>query len=121
MIVLSKTIEIDEFTGEIVDEKYNPLIKRREIVLKISHIGKTTPSRGAIRVNIAKHYNVDVNRVIVKKIETEYGISVSKVYIHIYDDLDRLKKFEPEYIVKRNEQSLQLYELEKSQRETGSG
>lgn len=118
---MSKLVEVDEYSGEVVEEKYNPLVKRREIVLKITHMGKTTPSRGAIRVSISRYYNVDVNRVIVRKVETEYGAGVSKARVYIYDSLDRLIKFEPKYIVKRNEQSLQLYELEKAQKETSSG
>lgn len=115
-----RVLEIDGYAGEIVEERYNPLIKRREVVLRIAHIGKTTPSRGAVRVGIARHYGVDVARVVVKRVVSERGMGVSRAHVHIYDSVDRLKEFEPEYIIKRDEQSLQLYELKRSQEGGGS-
>lgn len=114
---MSKTIKIGEFTGEIIEEKYNPLIKRREIIIRITHIGKSTPSRGLLRVEVAKHYNVEVEKTFVRNIDTDYGIGVSTAYIHIYDDLERAKKFEPEHIIKRNEYALQAYQLEQMQKQ----
>jgi len=103
----TRTINIGEFVGEIIEEKYNPLIKRREVTIKVVHIGKSTPSRGLVRLEIAKHYGVDVNNVYVKKIDTEYGIGVSKIHVHVYDSYERARQFEPEYIIKRNETALQ--------------
>ncbi|GEM_PF-375607 len=114
---MAKVINIGEFTGEIVEEKYNPLIKRKEITIKITHIGKSTPSRGLIRIEVAKYYNADIEKTFVRKIETDYGIGVSTAYIHIYDDLERAKKFEPEHIIKRNEYALQAYQLEQMQKQ----
>ncbi len=112
-----KTISIGEYTGEVVEERYNPLIKRKEVVIRIAHIGKSTPSRGLIRMEVAKYYNVEVDRTYIRKIETEYGMGVSKIYVHIYDSVERAKEFEPEYIIKRNEYALQAYELEQMQKQ----
>ncbi len=101
---MGKTIKIgNEYMGEVVSEKYNPLIKRIELLIKISHIGKGTPSRGLVRKAIAEAYNVSIDRVYVRKIESEFGWGVTNVEAHIYDSVERAKKFEPEYIIKRNE------------------
>ncbi len=116
---MGKTIQIGEFTGEIVEEKYNPLIKRKEIIVRIGHIGKSTPSRGLIRHEIARIYGVDANRVYVRMIKTEYGMSVSNAEIHIYDSSDRAKLFEPPHVIKRNEYASQSYQLEQMMKEQG--
>jgi len=110
----AKTIDIAGFTGEIIEEKYNPLIKRREVVVKITHIGKSTPSRAAIKHSLAKYYNVSIEQVIVREINTEYGIGLSKAIVHVYDSVERAKMFEPEYILKRDERSMQSYQAQAS-------
>ncbi len=116
---MGKMIKVGEFTGEIVEDKYNPLIKRREIIVRIGHIGKTTPSKGLIRHEIAKIYNVNVEQVFVRKIKTEYGMGVSNAEIHIYDDPNRAKLFEPPHVIKRNEYASQAYQLEQMMKEQG--
>ncbi len=116
---MGRTIQLGEFTGEVVEEKYNPLIKRRELIVRIAHIGKSTPGRGMIRYELAKIYGVDVDRVYVRKIETEYGMSVSNAEVHIYDDPERAKKFEPPHVIKRNEYASQSYQLEQMMKEQG--
>ncbi|WP_440059021.1 30S ribosomal protein S24e [Thermogladius sp. 4427co] len=104
---MGKTLQIAGFTGEIVSERYNPLVKRREIVLRITHIGTGTPNRGEVRREIARLFNVNIDQVYVKKIETEYGIGVSNVKVFIYNSAERARMFEPEYIIKRNEEAMQ--------------
>ncbi len=116
---MGKMVQLDEFTGEIVEDRYNPIIKRREIIVRIGHVGKSTPSRGLIRHGIAKIYNVDVNRVYVRKIETKYGMGVSDAEVHIYDTPERAKEFEPSHIIKRNEYASQAYQLEQMMKEQG--
>jgi small subunit ribosomal protein S24e len=118
---MGKTISIGEFSGEIVEDKYNPLIKRREVVIRIAHIGKSTPSRGLVRHEVAKAYNVDVNLVYVREIRTEYGMGVSNAVIHIYESVERAKQFEPPHIIKRNEYASQSYQLEEMMKQQGMG
>ncbi len=103
-----KTIKIGEdYMGEVVEERYNPLIKRLEIIIRLSHIGKGTPSRGMVRKAIAEAYKAEIERVYVRKIESEYGWGITRVEAHIYDSPERAKLFEPEHIIKRNEYAIQ--------------
>ncbi|MET1160681.1 MAG: 30S ribosomal protein S24e [Thermoprotei archaeon] len=118
---MTKTVKIGEYTAEIVEEKYNPLIKRKEVVIKIAHIGKSTPPKGLVRIEVAKLYGTDLDRVYVRKLETEYGIGVTNVYVHIYDSVERARKFEPEHIIKRNEYAVQAYQSKSSQKEGEGG
>ena len=104
---MSKHIRLlNKYDCEIVEERYNPLIKRREIVLSVFHGDEGTPSRGFLRKALADLYKVDVNLVFIRTIKTEYGMSVSRVKAHIYETPDRARAFEPEYVIKRDEESL---------------
>ncbi len=115
---MAKTIKIGEdYMGEIIEEKYNPLIKRREVYIKLSHIGKGTPSRGLVRKAVAEHYSTEIDRVYVRKIESEYGWGVTNIEVHIYDSPERAKMFEPEHIIKRNEYATQALEAIESSSE----
>ncbi len=89
----------------IVKERDNKLIRRLEIEGVVVHIGKGTPSRNDIVKAIAKLYNKPEELIIVKKILSEYGMGMSRIKVHIYEDINRLKSFEPEYIIKRHGRS----------------
>ncbi len=88
--------------AEILREWYNPLIRRREIVMKIHHELKPTPMRILLRQAMAEKYGVDIKRVYIREIKTEYGAGVSRVRVHIYDDPGRALQFEPKHVIDRN-------------------
>jgi small subunit ribosomal protein S24e len=118
---MGKTIQIGEFNGEVISEKDNPLIKRKELIVRIGHIGKSTPSRGLIRHEIARIYNVEPELVYVRGIKTEYGMGVTEAEVHIYSSVERAKLFEPKHVLKRNEYASQSYQLEKMMQEQSGG
>jgi len=55
-----------------------------------------------VRLAVAKAYGVDVSRVYVRSIKTEYGIGESIAEVHIYDTKEQALKFEPKHIIERN-------------------
>jgi len=96
-------IDLEEgMWAEVVSDKYNPLVRRRELTLKIYHVLKSTPMRINLRLALAEKLKVDIQRVYIRKIETEYGIGVSIAEVHIYDTVERALAFEPKYIIDRN-------------------
>ena len=98
-----KIIDIGEGVwAEIIEDRYNPLIKRRELKLKINHVTKPTPMRITLRLTLAKALGVDVSRVYVRSIRTEYGIGRSIAEVHVYDSKDKVLEFEPKHIIERN-------------------
>ncbi len=98
-----RKIELGEgYSVSIISEQYNPLIKRRELVLLVYHIGKGTPERMALREAVAKAYQVDEEQVYVRKMVSEFGMGATRAFVHIYDSPERAKEFEPEYIRKRH-------------------
>ncbi len=102
MSIGAKLVKINGYTAEVVTERYNSLIGRREIVLRINHLLNSTPSRIQVRLNVARAFNVEVERVYVRSIKTEYGMGVSRAEIHIYDSVERALAFEPKHIIERN-------------------
>jgi len=100
--VASRVLEVDGVKAEVEAEKYNPLIGRRELLLRLHHLLKPTPSRLQVRLAIAKLFDVDVARVYVRSIKTEYGAGISKAVVHVYDSVERALAFEPKHIIERN-------------------
>jgi len=97
---------LDKYDCEIVEERYNPLIRRREIVISVFHGGEGTPSRGFLKKAVAALYNVDPSLVYIRSVKTEYGMGVSTARVHIYESAERARLFEPEHVIKRDEESL---------------
>jgi small subunit ribosomal protein S24e len=100
----AKRLEVDMEGYEfyIVKDWYNPLIKRREIDLVVLHVGKSTPGRMQLRYKLAKALNVDIKRLFIRSVRTEYGVGRTKVEVHVYDSVERAYKFEPKHIIERN-------------------
>ncbi|MBW2990379.1 hypothetical protein KY348_01600 [Candidatus Woesearchaeota archaeon] len=84
----------------LIDEK-NALFKRREIKARLGYEDKT-PSRLEIRKELAKKLNTKEELVVVKRIKPDYGTTVAKLEINIYEDENSLKESEPEYMVNRH-------------------
>ncbi len=98
-----KIVLEEGYSADVVEDRYNPLIKRRELVIIIHHVAKGTPKRYALREAVAKAYGVDVERVYVRKMVTRYGIGRTRAEVNIYDTPERARLFEPEYIIERNQ------------------
>jgi small subunit ribosomal protein S24e len=86
----------------VVSERFNKLIRRLEVEAVVTHQGMSTPSRRELIEVLSKLYSKGPELVVVRKIESEYGMGVSRVYAYIYEDLGRLKLFEPKYILRRH-------------------
>lgn len=101
----AKKMDVDLGEGYevyVTKDWYNPLIKRREINALIIHVGKPTPSRMKLRTQFAKALNVDVKRLYVRSVKSEYGVGTSRIEIHVYDTVERALQFEPKYVIERN-------------------
>lgn len=85
----------------VESERYNPLLKRREINARISFNGKT-PSRSEVREKIAGLMNVELSRIALDHIKTEFGKREARIYVKIYDSPEALKAIEEKHIIERN-------------------
>ena len=88
---------------EIVAEVENKTLFRKEIDFRIDHVGSTTPSRKDIQAKIGAQFDADSEAVVVKKLETKYGIGITEGSARIYSDLEQMKRIELDYVLKRHE------------------
>ncbi|HDI01150.1 MAG TPA: 30S ribosomal protein S24e [Candidatus Bathyarchaeota archaeon] len=83
--------------------RYNPLLERKEVYFEIDHSDKgSTPTRLEVRQMLAEHFGVELDRVIVRKIEALTGTMVARGEAHIYDTAEMARFVEPEHILRRN-------------------
>ncbi|MEM0285352.1 MAG: 30S ribosomal protein S24e [Sulfolobales archaeon] len=97
-----KVVKVDSGELKVVSERYNGLVRRLEVEAVVSHQGLPTPSKKSLAEALGRIYSRSPDLVIIRRVESDYGVGLSRVYAHIYDSLDRLKSFEPEHILKRH-------------------
>ena len=96
-------IKISEKAEGILERDIkNDVIGRREIYIKVFHIGSGTVSRKEVRKAIASTLNVPEDLIVIKKIHTVYGAGISYVRANIYNDAKVLQQFEPQYLIGRD-------------------
>jgi len=88
---------------EILNEKENKPLGRREITFQINHAGAGTPSRADIRAKIVAQFNADATSVAISILDTNFGLGLTKGAAHIYSSAEQMKRIERIHMVKRNE------------------
>jgi small subunit ribosomal protein S24e len=89
-----------ELQVEIIKSINNPLLSRKEYMIRLIHPKSATPSRDQVRAFLASKLGASIDRVIVKNLKTYYGTNVTLCKAHIYDSPEKI--IEPEYIKLRN-------------------
>ena len=72
----------------IINEKDNPLLKRKELSIKIEHDGSATPKKAELQQLVAKEFKKDVEQVDIRNIFSDSGIS----RLLTYQKLSRKRK-----------------------------
>ena len=85
----------------ILKDKKNALLNRRELDFIVKYEG-STPSRSDIRNKLAAMLNAPLELLVIQRIKTEYGMQEGKGYAKLYENPDRMKEVELEYVLKRN-------------------
>lgn len=70
---------------KVLQEKNNPLLKRKEIMLEIDHTGKATPSREQLLSELTKIFNVEREKIVIDYILSQRGYPKAKAKIKIYE------------------------------------
>jgi ribosomal protein S24E len=71
---------------EVLEERPNPLLGRREAKIVVHHEGQGTPDRITVRKLASEHYKTDLDRVYVKSISTGTGQSAALCVVEVYND-----------------------------------
>ncbi|MCS7110350.1 MAG: hypothetical protein NZ956_02630 [Candidatus Caldarchaeum sp.] len=78
----------------------NRLVGRREVFAKLSY---TTPlKRDDVKQILAGHFKVDPKKVVVREMKYLTGTRIVETFAHIYDSDEKIKAYEPFYILVRN-------------------
>ena len=86
---------------EIIEEKQNSLLGRREAKLVVHHEGQGTPDRITVRKLASQHFNADFDRVYVRSISTRTGGSSAICVVEVYQD-KKSAEVVPDYLKNRN-------------------
>lgn len=86
----------------IESKKENQLQERIEVVFSAEHAGEPTPARDVVRTSIASMMSVPKERVIVHKMDTEYGKGMSRGYAKVYNTPEAVTKAERHHLLVRN-------------------
>ncbi|CAK0866992.1 unnamed protein product [Prorocentrum cordatum] len=93
---------MSEFTVRTRKFKQNPLLGRKQFVLDIIHPSMANVSKADLAKKLAQMYKVhDHNCIQLFGFKTAFGGGRSSGFGLIYDNIDKAKKFEPKYRLKR--------------------
>jgi len=93
---------VSEAQFNILSLRENKLLGRKEVLVEILHRKSSTPTRQSVREWLAKQLGVEVDKIFVRKIKTEYGMGKSKAEVHVYTDGALARVIEPLYVLARN-------------------
>jgi len=82
---------------EIVSEKENPFLGRKELIVKVSHEAEPTPTKAALQQIMSKELKVEPTRVEIRGIFSKKGIGQSEAKVKVWKepkvkDLEKEKK-----------------------------
>jgi len=71
----------------IVSEKHNPFLKRKEIMLSIEHSAESTPSKAAVQELLAKQLSADKEKIEIIDIISETGLPRSRLFVYLWEEV----------------------------------
>ncbi len=86
----------------VVEERVNPLMRRRETKLLVHHEGAGTPDRLSVRKLASDHFKAPMERVFVRSIATRTGGSSALCTVEVYDDKETADMVLPSFLKNRN-------------------
>lgn len=86
---------------KVLNEIYNPLLKRKELQLEIAHDSSGTPNRVIAKQDIATQLGENAQKIHIISMKTLTGTNKAICKAELYDDPDRSKKIVPPYIQQR--------------------
>lgn len=97
----------------LISERYNPLLKRREISVEINHPGEGTPTRASARELLTSKLKTDKGKLVIRKMTTKTGMNKTFCEVEVYEDPNLMDRVFPKYIIEREKRE------EKEEKGTG--
>jgi small subunit ribosomal protein S24e len=86
---------------QILEEKDNPLLDRKEIQLRIIQ-DAGSPKIADLRKKIAAQLSLDESLFVVQHVCAEYGMNESRCLLKAYNSKERLKAVEADHVLRKN-------------------
>ena len=86
---------------EIIEDTENPMLHRRDVTFKVIH-EEATPERLSVRDSLAATLGKDADEVVIRNLDTKFGMRTTIGEAKVYDDEDIAKEIEREHILERN-------------------
>jgi len=86
---------------DIVDEDENPMLHRTDVRFEVTH-EDATPSRLSVRDSLAAALNKDAEEVVVRKLDTKFGMRTTVGRAKVYESPERAKSVEQDHMLDRN-------------------
>ncbi len=102
---------------EIVEERDNPLLFRKEVHFVVRHEDGGTPRRSEVLRKLAAMLDVDKEVVLIHRMESEFGKRETRGYAKVYRSYEDLEDIEPDHLIERHKRTLE--ELEEESEEEG--
>ncbi|PSQ42982.1 30S ribosomal protein S24e [Halobacteriales archaeon SW_7_68_16] len=86
---------------EIIEEDANPMLHRRDVTFQVTH-EEETPSRLSVRDSLAAMLNKDADEVVVRELNTRFGMRTTMGAAKVYETPDDAREIEQDYVLDRN-------------------
>ncbi|WP_225332758.1 30S ribosomal protein S24e [Halomicrobium urmianum] len=86
---------------DIIAEDENPMLHRTDVRFEVSH-EDATPSRLSVRDSLAAKLNKDAGEVVVRELDTKFGMRKTVGHAKVYDDADQARDVEQDHMLERN-------------------
>jgi len=86
---------------QIIQEKENNLLSRKEVSAKIMFDG-TTPSRKDVQKELAKAIKAKEDMLVIQKIDNGFGTTTAKITANVYSDAKMLERIERKNLVEKH-------------------
>ena len=87
---------------KIVQERPNPLLERTEYTFRADHATAATPTRDAVRTELAKLVKVPKDRLVIERMGARYGTAVTEGVAVAYANTAARDRLVREHILVRN-------------------
>ncbi len=87
---------------EVLSRRENPLLDRVEIEFRTRHSSEPTPTRDALREEIAKIAKGKKDLVIIDRVNSDFGRPETTGYAKVYKNKDKILSVERKHILIRN-------------------
>ena len=86
---------------DILSETENPMLHRTDVTFELTH-DDATPSRLQVRDSLAAKLNKDADEVVVRKLDTKFGMRKTVGQAKVYETATAAVDVEQDHMLERN-------------------